>query len=413
MEKCVEPEHFQKWFRIAVFNLLLVALLGIILRYKIVFSLPFVNQKFLLNAHSHFAFAGWVSQALMIFITAYIRRHLQPFRWRKYRNLLIANLVTAYGMLLSFPITGYATVSIIFSTLSIFASYAFVVVAWTDLNKIDRNKIVHHWFKASFVFNALSSIGAFALAFMMANKIAHPNWYLAAIYFFLHFQYNGWFLFACMGLFASKLDEQLVSKKLQQNVFYAFLFACVPTYFLSALWLPLPLWVYMLVVAAALTQFSAGIILLSAIMNKRKLIFSKAPAAALYTWCLSAIALTIKLFLQAGSTIPALSTWAYGFRPIIIGYLHLILLGVITLFILGYAMYEGYLPHNRNAVRGILIFIAGFIFNELLLLVEGLGAITYTAIPFVNELLLFAAIVMFSGLLILNVAGKKYAGKTV
>jgi hypothetical protein len=275
MEKCVEPEHFQKWFRIAVFNLLLVALLGIILRYKIVFSLPFVDQKFLLNAHSHFAFAGWISQALMIFITAYIRRHLQAFRWRKYRNLLIANLVTAYGMLLSFPITGYATVSIIFSTLSIFASYAFVVVAWTDLNKIDRNKIVHHWFKASFVFNALSSIGAFALAFMMANKIAHPNWYLAAIYFFLHFQYNGWFLFACMGLFVSKLDEQLVSKKLQQNVFYAFLFACVPTYFLSALWLPLPLWVYMLVVAAALTQFSAGIILLTAIMKKRKLIFSK------------------------------------------------------------------------------------------------------------------------------------------
>ena len=129
MEKCVEPEHFQKWFRIAVFNLLLVALLGIILRYKIVFSLPFVNQKFLLNAHSHFAFAGWISQALMVCITAYIRRHLQPFRWRKYRNLLIANLVTAYGMLLSFPITGYATVSIIFSTLSIFASYAFIVVA--------------------------------------------------------------------------------------------------------------------------------------------------------------------------------------------------------------------------------------------------------------------------------------------
>ena len=148
-------------------------------------------------------------------------------------------------------------------------------------------------------------------------------------------------------------------------------------------------------------------------MKKRELIFSKVPTLALYTWCLSAIALTIKLFLQAGSTIPALSTWAYGFRPIIIGYLHLILLGVITLFILGYAMYEGYLPHNRNAIRGISIFVAGFIFNELLLLVEGLGAITYTAIPYVNEVLLFAAVVMFSGLLILNVSAKKYAGNTV
>jgi hypothetical protein len=39
--------------------------------------------------------------------------------------------------------------------------------------------------------------------------------------------------------------------------------------------------------------------------------------------CLSAIALSIKLLLQLGAVIPALSTWAFGLRPIVIGYLHL------------------------------------------------------------------------------------------
>ena len=51
---------FSKWLRISLFNLMLVAFLGMILRYKILFSLPFLDQKHLLHAHSHFAFSGWV-----------------------------------------------------------------------------------------------------------------------------------------------------------------------------------------------------------------------------------------------------------------------------------------------------------------------------------------------------------------
>ena len=39
--------------------------------------------------------------------------------FRKYKWIFIANLLSAYGMLLSFPWQGYNSVSIIFSTLSI------------------------------------------------------------------------------------------------------------------------------------------------------------------------------------------------------------------------------------------------------------------------------------------------------
>ena len=193
MQKILNGEAFSKWVHISLLNLLIVACLGVILRYKIAFSLPFIDQKFLLNAHSHFAVAGWVSQAIMTFITAYISKYSQHFSLKKYQYLLLANLITAYGMLLSFPFEGYGLISIIFSTLSIFSSYAFAVVVWRDLNKMPVEKISHKWFKASLLFNVISSLGAFGLAYMMANKIIHQNWYLAAIYFFLHFQYNGWF----------------------------------------------------------------------------------------------------------------------------------------------------------------------------------------------------------------------------
>ena len=53
-----------KWIRICLLNLFLVALLGVVLRYKIAFSLPFIDQRNLLHAHSHFAFAGWISQSI-------------------------------------------------------------------------------------------------------------------------------------------------------------------------------------------------------------------------------------------------------------------------------------------------------------------------------------------------------------
>jgi hypothetical protein len=53
------------WIRIALINFCIVALAGVTLRYKINFPLPFINQKYLLRAHSHFAFDGWVAVALM------------------------------------------------------------------------------------------------------------------------------------------------------------------------------------------------------------------------------------------------------------------------------------------------------------------------------------------------------------
>lgn len=49
------------WVRLSLINLLLVALMGILMRYKIGFEFPLFNQKNIQHAHSHFAFTGWIS----------------------------------------------------------------------------------------------------------------------------------------------------------------------------------------------------------------------------------------------------------------------------------------------------------------------------------------------------------------
>lgn len=402
------PVH--RWIKVSLWNLLLVAALGVILRYKIAFSLPVIDQKHLLHAHSHFAFAGWITQALMSLLVGYLAKEKGPRVFAKYRFLLYANLVSAYGMLLSFPFQGYGRVSITFSTLSIFVSYVFAVMYWRDLNRMSEKNSSHAWFKAAVLFNAVSSLGAFGLAFMMIEQVTDQNWYLAAVYFFLHFQYNGWFFFSCMGLLVNGLSSVITPLQGFKNIFRLFFFACVPAYFLSVLWMPIPLWMYVLVIVSAIAQVAGLIVLICLIRRYFPIIRNAISKPAGYLLGLSAIALSVKLLLQLGSVIPSLSQLAFGFHPIVIGYLHLVLLGVITLFILGYAVNYNIIITNRLSVTGIIIFTTGIILNEIVLMSQGVAGIIYKIIPYCNEMLLGIAVTMFLGLVLVN-TGQKRVGK--
>lgn len=400
-----------RWIKISLLNLLLVATLGVILRYKIAFYLPFVDQKHLLHGHSHFAFAGWITQALMSLLVGYLAKEKGPQFFTKYRFLLYANLVSAYGMLFSFPFEGYGLVSISFSTLSIFVSYVFAVQYWKDLNRLRKKNSSHDWFKTAVLFNAISSAGAFGLAFMMTRHVTNQNWYLAAVYFFLHFQYNGWFFFACMGLVINTLSRFTTSLHSFKNSFRLFFFSCVPAYFLSVLWMPIPLWMYVLVIISAIAQLAGLIVLIRLIKKHFPLIRNTISKPAAYLLGLSAIALCVKLLLQLGSVVPFLSQLAFSFHPIVIGYLHLVLLGVITLFILGYVVNYNIIITNRLSVTGIIIFTTGIILNEIVLMSQGVAGIMYKIIPYGNEILLGIAVTMFLGLVLVN-TGQKRPGKS-
>ena len=396
------PVVIQKWIRIAFINLLIVALIGTIMRYKIAYYLPFIEQKNFLHAHSYFAFTGWITHALMVLMVAFLIHYLPAVSLKKYKWLLAANLVTAYGMLLSFILGGYGIFSITLSTLSIFNSYLFGIIFWKDVNKIQTKTISIFWFKAAIVFNVLSTLGAFFLSYMIINKIQDPRMVIAGNYYYLHFQYNGWFLFACMGLLSEKLTKCGIAYPLQKNVFWLFALACVPAYFLSALWLPIPLWVYFTVVIAAIVQLAGWTILFKTVFNNRSKIFAETSSQTRGIFILCALAFSIKLLLQAGSTIPFLSKLAFGFRPVIIGYLHLMLLGVITLFIIGYSKMNRFIITRTTGNAGILIFICGIIVNEIFLMIQGISYMNYINIPWINELLLGAATCMFCGVSLLN-----------
>ena len=387
-----------KWLQFSFSNLLLVAFAGVILRYKIAFSLPFIDQQYLLHGHSHFAFAGWATQVLMTLLTGYLSEKTSQDYFPRYRRILYLNAITAYGMLISFSIQGYGFISILFSTLSVFVSYYFAILFWKDLNRIPIRSATHSWFKLALLGNVISSAGPFALAYMMASHHMHQNLYLASIYFYLHFQYNIWFFFSCMGLFSYRLAGMGFSEGLLTNIYRCFALAALPTYFLSVLWWHIPVWLYIVVVLAVICQLTGWIQLLYSVMKRTVLFRLSISPFSRILFAFFGVALSIKLLLQTASVIPAISRMAFGFRPIVIGYLHLILLGIITIFIINYCYTFQQIKINAGTRRGIIVFVTGIVLNELLLMIQGVADLYYTGVPGIQFLLLFASGILLCGI---------------
>jgi hypothetical protein len=386
------------WLKISLLNLCIVAVLGILMRYKIGFEFPYLDQKHLQHSHSHFAFSGWLGHTLMVLMVYFLQTKITDFKGNKYKNIIIFNLICSYGMLVSFIIQGYGLVSIILSTASILVSYVFGYKFIKDLKLLDDDLLAKSWFKAAIFFNIISSLGTFYLAYMMASKNVVLDLYHSSIYFYLHFQYNGWFFFACMGLAFGFLNLRKSEHSFYETSFKLFATACIPAYFLSTLWLDLPLWLYVIAVLAAIIQVFAWFKLLIILLKTRKNALGNFSPLLRYILLFVSFAVSIKLLLQLGSTIPAMSELAFGFRPIVIAYLHLVLLAIMSLFVLFYIYANHLIIINRKIKYGMLLFSIGVLLNEIVLAVQGFASLSYTTIPYVNEILFGVAIILFIGI---------------
>jgi len=390
--------NISTWLKIAVINFLVVALAGIVLRYKINFPLAILDQKNLLHGHSHFAFTGWVTLALMALMVGYLIKKEVKTDYKKYQLLLVFNMITAYGMLLAFIAQGYAIFSITFSTLSIFVSYAFIFFFWHDLRKVSGEPNVRNWFKAALILLGISSAGAFTLAYLMAANIKVQEYYFSAVYFFLHFQYNGWFLFACFGLLFHYLNikNNHVLQRLSKRLLLLMGLCVGPTYLLSILWLKLPSYLYSMAAVSGIIQLASVFYLIHLLkVLQRTYPFPRFTGS--YLWYLAYACLILKIILQALSAIPHLGNFAFGLRPVVIAYLHLCFLGIISFFILG--SMDRLFPYRQKLSKpGILIFAIGVIGQELLLLIQGVEIITQSLVPHINILLFAAAVTIGTGL---------------
>lgn len=394
----------KRWIKITVFSIFLVAVLGVLLRYKITFSLPVINQKYLQHSHSHFAMAGWITQIIMIFLSYNISTLFGEGHFKKYNFVLFFNLASAYGMLISFLFQGYGAISIFFSTCSILALYYFSVQLWKDMSKAPIKLPSFRWLKASLVFAGLSTLGIIFLVYLMISKNRDINVQQATTYYFLHFQYNGFFFFACFGLFLNILREKGISIQNLSKFFWIYSVATTISYFLSTLWMHFTTGVYLIIAVSGIVLTLGWLWFLKKLKPHLTHLNKNISSQVKWLFFLSATAYTIKVILQTGSIVPSLNNMAFGYRPIVIGYLHLVFLAVITIFILAYLLHRQYIRYSKLLWTGIVIFIVGIIANEIALMLQGLSAMRYQLLPFINEILFAITLLMLIGTCIINLA---------
>lgn len=357
----------KSWILTALLNFLIAALLGLLLRYAFLSPIGH-NFRFLTHAHSHVAMLGWVYLMLYTLIVHFF----VPVKSKIYTRLFWITQLAVIGMLSSFPFQGYAFISITFSTLHIFASYYFVRLVWRG--QVKDGSPEKRMLKAALVFMLVSTIGVWCLGPAVATLGNQSEFYNIAIQFFLHFQFNGWFLF---GVFAvvfklfHRSGLQIDSKKF--NLFYRLLVAAtILTMALPVSWFianPVFLWIN---AVGIVLQVIAAVVVINMLNYQWKHFWVGISGLTKLMFGFALICLALKIVMQSTSLLPEIALVSVQFRSLVIGFIHLLMLGVISGFLLAF-VFQGGMVHLKSKLLklGTGAFLLGFITTELLLFVQG------------------------------------------
>lgn len=397
---------YKQWFIIALVDFLIVAIYGALMRYKFLVPIPWLDHKNLLHAHSHFAFTAWVSMTLMILLPMMLNSQRATDSVPKpYSILLYLNLLTSVGMLVAFTLQGYALFSIILSSCSLLVSFAFIRKFWKDLKAAALRPTIKHWYYISLICSAVSALGTFYLIYLKASHQDDPLQQQAAIYFYLHFQYNGWFFFACLALFYHFLGNLKPQFSIPTAVQYIFSATLIPTYFLTIVWWKgFPEILSYLLILTVVTQVCCWLYVWKNSIAVLKVLAGIPTTLVSVLWIAVAIGVSLKFLLQGCSIIPALSSLVYGFRPMAIAYLHLVLLVNISLFLIGFAFQHEFLRTTRLAFIAILALLIGVCLNEVLLGLQGIGGWLHWNFKYSHEFLFLASVLISISIFLLLIS---------
>lgn len=150
--------NFNNWFaRVTVINFVILSLWGVLLRLLQLSDLP-LNYQFILHAHSHFAFAGWMFCTIAFLLTRLVSDGEIS---RPFKLLLYLSLISAYGMLVSFSLQGYRPAAIAFSTLFMGITFRFTYLLTKSVSLKNRvNPLAYPLIRGSLFFSVPFGAGA-------------------------------------------------------------------------------------------------------------------------------------------------------------------------------------------------------------------------------------------------------------
>ena len=378
----------KSYVRISLVFLILAATMGLLLR-LMQSGIPLMNYKYLLHTHSHIALIGWVYNGAYIIIC----KLMKVENSMAFKRLFWITQLSIVGMLLSFPFQGYGAVSIAFSTLYVFCSYYLVILIfrYTRDNAKTTRSLFLRW---GGIYLIISSIGPYALGYFMANDLGDSIWYNLSIYWFLHFLYNGFFVFV---VFAHIVNNDLPNGK---TIFQLMNISLIPLFGLSVLWVGPLSFMYLVSGIGAILQVIAFVLLL----KSRSIKFSNSLTGWLLK--LSIIAYGLKLVFQLAGSTNSVQVFINNTVPYsVIGFIHLVMLGFFTLFLLSNFFENEHIRLNGLSRIGVWLLVMGIILSEGLLFSKAI--FTQLSIPILTNffpILMVVSSLMPIGILFLTMS---------
>ncbi|HTJ48133.1 MAG TPA: hypothetical protein VL443_01685 [Cyclobacteriaceae bacterium] len=376
----------QKLFRIPLLFLFIGGCIGLMLRWNFISPQPWFDYPNWLHTHSHIMFLGWILNLLLL---AYLY-HYHLWRIKQYRILFTFIQTLLAGMMISFPLQGYGTIAIILSVLHTLSLGLFIYWLLKDLKA--KPALTSIWYtRMSLILFIISSLGPFALAPIMANGLGHSKWYFFIVYYYLHFQYNGVFIFGVLSLFFHLLELRDVKFDVRKanRSGMLLLVSLFPGYFLSTLWAAPGMIFNLIGLFGAILQLLAIRYFIKCV---RGISISLNPWSRLLI-IISLLSFCIKSFLQLLSAHPDIAKLAYEVRPFVITYLHLVVIGVITFFLLAWYI-ETNLVKLKSSIS-IILLVVGFAGSELTMLLSGISQFDGFHLYQTQVLFLFSACLLF------------------
>ncbi|WP_047153609.1 hypothetical protein [Aneurinibacillus tyrosinisolvens] len=365
--------------------LVLICGAGVLLRWKLITPIfPGIEFTPLLHAHSHVAFLGWVYFILIAFFYEYLMD--EKCKQSKVTRLLYVLLhISVIGMFIAFSLQGYALYSIIFSTIHGLLSYVFALQYWRYRAKAaDQPPAQTLLFHSAVFYMFLSSFGPWGVAASMAMGYKQTKIPDLFIYFYLHFQYNGWFTLAIMAIGYWLLEKYRVSVNPALARWQASLavLAVLPTYIGSVLWFPHGRLLDVIGIIG-------GVLYLASVLLYVRIFYPLLANKTLlpgvrFLFAFSSLSLLAKALMEASGEIPGIAASIYSNHEVIIGYLHLTLLGFVTSFLLAllYHNYSMSADNPRKAIsQHLVLYAIGTFGMVFLLFLLGLGQWASLSLP--------------------------------
>lgn len=257
----------------------------------------------------------------------------------------------------------------------------------------------------------LSTAGPWALGGIMVTLGKTSIWYKLAIYFYLHFQYNAWFVLAIIGILIFILEKSRfkIATKPFSKFTYLFHIEILGTFFLSTLWATSHWSVYVLSNIGSLCLWFGLLYLWKSIQKPFKGFYFLLNPQSKFILKFIAFVFLIKLVMQTLSGIPYFAKLNATNLDVVIGYLHWVFLGFISLCLLFLASYLKWIKLSKLS---LCLYIIAFLTTEFLIFYRaGVVIFKWDFIPKLNIYLTLSSFLFF--LAVLTIVIKTFLFKRI